>query len=82
MKIGCAVVVVQMQVHKPRREALQPLPHGDFGHGVGVAHVQTQPQPGIVHRVGQIHQRRGIVVQHVFHANGDLRADCSTNQTG
>ena len=58
------------QPGRHRRDPLQRRCIADAG--VGVAHVQTQPQPGIVHPGRDLHQRLRRRLHHVLQRHGHI----------
>ena len=66
MGIGGAVIVVDMVMGQPGGPVLQPPLHGDFGIGIHMAHIQAQPQTGIIHRRHNVPEQVGLRLQHIF----------------
>ena len=73
MQVPVAEIVVDMDVPQPwgkRRDPVQGRRLADGG--VGVAHVKTHPQPGIVHALHDGRQHIRAVVHDVFQRDGHV----------
>ena len=67
-------VVVQVDVPQPRGHGGHPFQRRHpADEGVGMAHVQAQAQPGVVHLAGNVRQQPGLRLHDVFQGDGHIR---------
>ena len=75
MGIKAAVIVMNVEVAQPGGQGFQPLHHTDFRAHMGVAHIQAQPEPGVIHPGGDIRHPLRVRFQHIFNAEHRVRRD-------